>query len=373
MEEYLSLSKGKSIKEKDVVITEESKNGNEKKVSLENGLNVTVTRYKEDRDYKNRIKVGINCMDGDLIGWGNDFLDKNLNSNVGWDKFQHTFEKGLKGYLNLIFGCGYRAAIEEAAYGKWWNTKELGNKLEEIAMVGIVPRIGGEKNDEELIRVSENQKFRESTYFNEIWNLFRGVKPRSSQSRTSITNTAAEIWIYNRNEFGNTYRPKIQKLVRGSIANSLINLVLGATWCNQKILKDGKWYCEGDHKYEFSEIFKKDFIQYGKFENLRLDGSSLALPWNPQRPTWMWNELKKWNLESNKKQWWNKVKGYLKDISKSSWFYNQNEEIAKILCYEIFKNLIGQEKLQFIKSREKWCKVGWNGIMCPNSGVMWQK
>ncbi|AGX89131.1 hypothetical protein [Mycoplasma parvum] len=71
--------------------------------------------------------------------------------------------------------------------------------------------------------------------------------------------------------------------------------------------------------------------------------------------------------------WWQKVKEYLKQISESSYFYSQNSEVAKILCYEIFKDLIGQEKLRVIKSKDKWCKVGWNGVACPDGGLAWEK
>ncbi|AGX88953.1 hypothetical protein [Mycoplasma parvum] len=369
-----------------MVITEESKNGSEKKVSLENGLNFTVTRYKEDRDYKNRIKIGVNCMNGDLIGWGNDFLDKQPKTNFGWDKFQHTFEKGLKGYLNLIFGCDYRKAVEAADSDGWWNIEEFGRERENVAMVGIVAR-NGKVNGKRILKVSEGNYTRGTisvgnANFEEIWKIFEGRRPRGADRRVSITNTAVEVWMYRRNDFESSYIPRIQKLVRESIARSLIRIVFGAQWCIEKGW-DGarkRQNCKRNDKYQVSEEFKEIGLQNTQseiFNDLKLDGRE-GFTWQPGngvngKPKWMWDNIKKWDLKNNERQWWSKVKEYLQDISKSSWFYNQNIKIAKILCYEIFKGLIGQEKLQLIKSKEKWCKVGWNGATCLNSGIIWKK
>ncbi|AGX88946.1 hypothetical protein [Mycoplasma parvum] len=391
LEKYLSLGGRKWIKEKDVVTTERSKEGNEQKVSIDKELDVTVTHSKENNRYKNRIKVGVNCMDGDLIGWGDSFLDSKPSTALGWDKFQETFEKGLKGYLELIFGCNWEKILELKNLEKWWNSEGLGKGPENAAMVGIVARNGITSN-EKLQRVNRNIRSSstreglnntQETNFEKIWKLFEGEKPRDSRSKSSITNTAIEVSMYRREDSESSYIPMIQELVRESIARNLIRIVLGAQWCTKKDWNRqiGKQDCTSSEKYKVLGELKETESQNDQneiFKNLKFDGTT-GFKWNPGdgqnggKPAWMWENVKKWNSGNDKKEWWKKVKEYLKEISTSSWFYGQNKEIAKILCYEIFKELIGKEKLKFFKEKEKWCKVGLNGASCPNGGLIWHQ
>ncbi|WP_144062307.1 hypothetical protein [Mycoplasma parvum] len=272
-------------------MTQDIKERDQKKISVRKELNFTVTRLKEDnKKYKNRIKVGVNCIDGDLIGWGDDFLESQPSEISGWNKFQQTFEKGLKGYLNLIFGCDYKKAVEAANSGDWWNAEKFEKNPENIAMVGVVTRSG--KNVNDITR--GGQKLNNETDFEKIWNLFEGRKPRDEQKRISITNTAVEVWMYNRNEFKQQYIPIIQKLVRKSILRNTIRIVLGAKWCNKKFLKE--WKCEDWKQYSvLGELKENGFwnVQDEIFEHLKLDGST-GFTWNPGlkgdggKPTWMW-------------------------------------------------------------------------------------
>ncbi|AGX89126.1 hypothetical protein [Mycoplasma parvum] len=383
LEKYLSLGQKKSIEGSYIETTEEIKEKDQKKISVGNESNVTITLLEENnKKHKNRIKVSINCMDGDLIGWEDNFLDKNPSATSGWDKFQQTFQKGLEGYLNLIFGCDYKRAVEAASSEDWWNTEKFGKNLEDIATVSLFARAGKNSNEElnnsDILRGGRIND--EKTDFEKIWKLFKGPIPRDAKKRV-ITNTAAEIWLYDKNEHKHEYVPMIQKLVRESIANSLMRLVFDSTWYTKRYFdaEQRGWKYKEEQKYSVSEEFNTIVSQNDQdetFKRFKLDGNE-GFKWHPGdgknggKPKWMWEKIKKWN--SNEKEWWQEVKKYLKDISASSYFSSKNSEVAKVLCYEIFKNLIGQKKLQLIKSKDKWCKIGWNGVTCPNGGLAWRK
>ncbi|AGX89121.1 hypothetical protein [Mycoplasma parvum] len=373
LKQDLNIGKSKDLGTNEIDSTEKIWKNQQKTFSINKDAKITITQL-DDGKYGKKVKVGINCMNGDLIGWGSNFwagAGSRTDQTLDWGVFRKTFEKGLKGILNLIFGCNYKEAIEEADYGEWYDKEKLGQNREDIAMVGIISRTKNlQENDEKA-------KQQNRADFEEIWKIFGGPVPSSqAKKRTPVTDTALEVWIHERDEYRRGgLEEKIQSLVRNSIARSLIKIILGAKWCSQKNQLQNK--CLQTSKYNASSQLAQLGLENGNEEELQLDGLT-GLKWNPGttgrgRPDWTWEKLQDWKVGG--RSWWQKVKEYLGQLSDSSYFYKNNKNLAKVLVTEIFKEIVGQQKFNNIKFLEKSrnCVVGANGLICPKIGLVWKK
>lgn len=368
----LIVGRTKELEASSINSTTEIRNNQEKTFPMSKNMKIKITQH-DNGIFGKKIKIGINCMNGDLIGWGNNFWvggGSRTDQTLDWGVFRKTFENGLKGILNLIFGCNYKEAIEEADYGGWYDKEKLGQNREDIAMVGIISRM---KNLQES---NEKAKQQNRADFEEIWRMFGGSVPSSqAKKRTPVTDTALEVWVHVRDE----YKPggleeTIRSLVKRSIARSLIKIILGARWCSKK---DQFQKCIEMSKYKVSSKLVQEGFERSD-EELQLDGK-IGFTWNPGpegrdgKPDWTWDPLQNWKV--GRKEWWEKVKGYLKQLSDSSYYYKNNKNLAKVLVTEIFKEIVGQQKFNNIRllKKSKNCVVGGNGLICPEIGLVWKK
>ncbi|AGX89122.1 hypothetical protein [Mycoplasma parvum] len=382
LKQDLNIGESKDLGTNEIDSIEKIWKNQQKTILINKDTKITVTQL-DDGKYGKKVKVGINCMNGDLIGWGNNFWAggeneklKNEKMKKEWNAFKNTFEAGIKGYLNLIFGCNYREAIESADSGEWYNKEILGNSREDIARVGIVSRM---KNPT-VNNINENQsneRESERNKFEDIWNnIFGGRTPFVADKKTSITNTVIEVWVHKRDEFKVWWNEnKIQPLIRRSIARSLIKIILGAKWCTKKNWNLEK--CEQESNYQANQNLSREGFQENEYKEFRLDGQ-YGFTWNPGnngrgKPDWTWQKLKEWTKGSQ--EWWKNVRDYLGQISNSAFFYSSNKNLAKVLVTEIFKEIVGQQRFEAIKfqKRDENCKIGRNGLICFGNGLVWRK
>ncbi|AGX89141.1 hypothetical protein [Mycoplasma parvum] len=340
-----------------------------------------VISSRDKGKFSKKVKVEVPCLDGDMIG--NSDWTKLGGGQGDLMKIQEFFKKvedGLKGYLNLLFGCDINYAISKASSERWARWDKIGIEHREIASI-----VGTIRNKPKgLAMINGINSSAGSSETKSYLNLFNGVYGRNANEKVPIENLALEMWIYDRKEFENSYKDIIQTSVRRALVESIIWIILNGEWCTQKDFRKQKCLNYKEYKDEtIKGLVNKDrAMSLGK--KFQFDGL-IGVEWHPGngkggRPKWLWESFTK--IKGDKDKEWENIKNLIKKLGESSWHKKIQDEVAKEIAYQVFCNLIGFERRMIMeeirssyfdkKIREKICTFGKNGIICPKGGLIWK-